>query len=302
MCNYPNMGFLINYAENGLRNCDFSVGSLFQRLGYGTNFYYAGYLSWQRIDRFAPIHGFQHCYGGDAMGAYGWNEWGVDDRYLFAFIKNNFDETIPSFNLILTASNHPPYSVNLRAENVPLEHFAKFVGDGERVKHLGHAWYADRCIGNFIEEIEALTDGAIFVITGDHFSRKHYKSTFSLFDEWTVPLVICGRNFNGDLKKYQPHPGSQTDIIRTIVELIAEPGIEYKSFGRDLLSEDGPAEGYCSGVTISDEYIVTNDGKNIESFSSKAISPGESNGAISRNKAWQTVAKWKFFRGTLLGN
>ncbi|MDR2628992.1 MAG: hypothetical protein LBC30_03330, partial [Puniceicoccales bacterium] len=28
MCNYPNMGFLINCSENGLKNCELSVGSL----------------------------------------------------------------------------------------------------------------------------------------------------------------------------------------------------------------------------------------------------------------------------------
>ncbi|MDR2432659.1 MAG: sulfatase-like hydrolase/transferase, partial [Puniceicoccales bacterium] len=127
MCNYPNMGFLINCSENGLKNCELSVGTLFQRLGYGTNFYYAGYLSWQRIDRFAPIHGYQHCYGGDVMGIYEGNEWGVNDKDLFAFIERNFSPDTDSFNLILTASNHPPYSVDLVAEGVPLEHTAKFV-------------------------------------------------------------------------------------------------------------------------------------------------------------------------------
>ncbi|MDR1233135.1 MAG: sulfatase-like hydrolase/transferase [Puniceicoccales bacterium] len=296
MCNYPNMGFLINCSENGLRNCELSVGSLFQRLGYGTSFYYAGYLSWQRIDRFAPIHGYQHCYGGDVMGTYEGNEWGVNDKDLFAFVERNFSPDTDSFNLILTASNHPPYSVDLVAEGVPLKHIAKFI-DGQRVKYLGHAWYADRSVGNFIDAIEKLTNDALFVITGDHFSRKHRRSQFSLFDEWTVPLIICGKNFNGELKRYSTHTGSQIDIVRTIVELVAEKGFTYASFGKDLLSDDEICEGYCTGVTITDKYIVTNDNKNIGMISECPTSVNESERecAISRNHAWQTLAKWKFF-------
>ncbi|MDR1457371.1 MAG: sulfatase-like hydrolase/transferase [Puniceicoccales bacterium] len=297
MCNYPNMGFLINCSENGLKNCDLSVGTLFQRLGYGTNFYYAGYLSWQRVDRFAPIHGFQHCYGGDLMGTYEGNEWGVNDKDLFAFIEGNFSPNTDSFNLILTASNHPPYSVDLVAEGVPLEHIAKFVDGQKKVKYLGHAWYADRCVGNFIGAIEKLTDDAIFVITGDHFSRKHRRSQFSLFDEWTVPLIIYGKNFNGELKEYSAHAGSQVDIVRTIIELVAEKDFRYASFGKDLLSDDEICEGYCMEVTITDKYIVTNDNKNIGMISDSPTLVGENERerAISRNRAWQTLSKWKFF-------
>jgi phosphoglycerol transferase MdoB-like AlkP superfamily enzyme len=296
MCNYPNMGFLINCSEDGLKNCELSVGTLFQRLGYGTNFYYAGYLSWQRVDRFAPIHGYQHCYGGDVMGTYEGNEWGVNDKDLFAFIERNFSPDVDSFNLILTASNHPPYSVDLITEGVPLDHIAKFV-DGSKVKYLGHAWYADRCVGNFIDTIEKLTNDALFVITGDHFSRKHRRAQFSLFDEWTVPLIIYGKNFNGELKRYSTHAGSQVDIVRTIVELVADKGFTYASFGKDLLSDDEICEGYCTGVTITDEYIVTNDNKNIGMISdcSTPVSENERECVISRNRAWQTLAKWKFF-------
>jgi phosphoglycerol transferase MdoB-like AlkP superfamily enzyme len=129
MCNYPNMGFQINCLEVRLNNCKLSVGSLFKRLGYETNFYYAGYLTWQGINRFAPKHGYQHCYGGDVMGVYEGNERGVNDKNLFAFIEKNFRPNIDNFNLILTTSNHPPYTINLIDENVPLEHIANFVDD-----------------------------------------------------------------------------------------------------------------------------------------------------------------------------
>jgi phosphoglycerol transferase MdoB-like AlkP superfamily enzyme len=57
-----------------------------------------------------------------------------------------------------------------------MEHIAKFVDDKERTKYLGHAWYADICVGDFIKKIEKLSDDAIFIIVGHHFSRKHRKS------------------------------------------------------------------------------------------------------------------------------
>jgi phosphoglycerol transferase MdoB-like AlkP superfamily enzyme len=301
MCNYPNMEFFINYAENGLKSCDFSVGKSFQRLGYHTNFYYAGYLSWQRIDRFAAVHGYQSSYGGDVMESYAGNEWGVEDKELFNFIIKTLRSDIDSFNLILTASNHPPFSVDLRSENVPLEHLGRFATNEKRTKHLGHAWYADRCVGDFVREIEKKTDAALFIITGDHFSRKHYKSDFSLFDECTVPLIIYGKDFNDDLKQYQPHTGSQTDIICTIVEMIAPKGMTYRSFGKDLLSSDGIHEGYSTYATITDNCIAMNDGTRCERIPESGTQQNQTENldiklSITRNLAWRMLAKHRFFK------
>jgi hypothetical protein len=100
MYNYPNMGFLINCSDNGLENCELSVRTLFQRFGDGPDVYDAEYLSWQRRDRFAPIHGYQHCCGGDIMWIYEGNESGVNDKDLFAFIERNFSPDTDSCRLM----------------------------------------------------------------------------------------------------------------------------------------------------------------------------------------------------------
>jgi hypothetical protein len=89
--------------------------------------------------------------------------------------------------------------------------------------------------------------------------------------------------------------------VRTIIELVAEKGFAYKSFGKDLLSNDGIHEGYCTSVTITDKCIVTNDDSNIEMISDSptSVSESERSDAISPNRAWQTLARWKCFHNIL---
>jgi hypothetical protein len=90
--------------------------------------------------------------------------------------------------------------------------------------------------------------------------------------------------------------------VRTIIELIEEKGFVYKSFGKDLLSNDEIHEGYCTSVTITDKYIMTNnDNSKIEMISDcpTSVSENERSDAISLNRAWQTLARWKSFNNIL---
>jgi hypothetical protein len=57
---YPNMGFLIGCMGNKQKNYGLSVGALFQQRNEETNLYYAGSLSWQRMDPLPSIHSYQH--------------------------------------------------------------------------------------------------------------------------------------------------------------------------------------------------------------------------------------------------
>ncbi len=43
------------------------------------------------------------------------NEWGVDDEDLYGFALKDLGEQ-PSFNMIMTTSYHPPFSVDLAAK------------------------------------------------------------------------------------------------------------------------------------------------------------------------------------------
>ncbi|MCX7806731.1 MAG: sulfatase-like hydrolase/transferase, partial [Planctomycetota bacterium] len=80
-------GVPICYQESARKPFPSSMAPIFKRLGYRTRFFYAGYLSWQRIGDFVKDQGFEEVYGGGDIGEwYRGNEWGVTDEELLDFV------------------------------------------------------------------------------------------------------------------------------------------------------------------------------------------------------------------------
>ncbi|MDA3787738.1 MAG: sulfatase-like hydrolase/transferase, partial [Desulfobacula sp.] len=89
-----------------------AIARLMAALGYKTRFFYGGYLNWQNIGLVASSQGFGQVFGaGEKIKKYVQrNEWGIDDVSLFNYISDVVcSDSAPSFNLILTSTNHPPY-------------------------------------------------------------------------------------------------------------------------------------------------------------------------------------------------
>ncbi|MBR3622818.1 MAG: sulfatase-like hydrolase/transferase, partial [Selenomonadaceae bacterium] len=122
-----------------------AVAPIFKRLGYKTNFYYAGPATWENIGAFTKAQGFENFISkGDFVNQEG-SVWGVKDAILFDKVLEDLsDET--SFNIILTASNHSPFDLDLKSENIPVEAIKKALpetvqGDEWLIKELGHFYY-----------------------------------------------------------------------------------------------------------------------------------------------------------------
>ncbi len=150
----PDTGVHTNYQKTARRAYPTSVAKIFKQLGYRTRFFYGGYLSWQRVGNFCRAQGFDEIYGGGHIGSWASsNEWGVDDDYLFEFVLKKADDDRPSFNIILTTTNHPPYDIDVRAKGfnlreIPAELRASLAADIDFIE-LGHYWYADQSIRIF---------------------------------------------------------------------------------------------------------------------------------------------------------
>src|SRR5260370_647945 len=173
---------------------------IFKRIGYRRRFFYGGFLSWQRIGQFCREQGFEDVYGGDQMRTHTHgNEWGVEDEDLFRFVLEHTGPE-PTFNLIMSTSYHPPYSVDVEKKGFDPP-VVKANSNGARLSDrklrvLGHLWYSDKCVAEFVSEGERELERPLFAITVDHYSRKQYVSarpTHTLFESLAVPLIICGR-------------------------------------------------------------------------------------------------------------
>ena len=232
-----------------------SIPYIFERLGYRTRLFYGGFLSWQNIGNLFQGQGFDKVFGSPQMEKKNSTRvWGIDDDLLFSFVA---ERTLPgtrTLNVILTTSYHPPYNIDVEKfgfplKDIPPELVPKFDGS-MNMKQLGHIWYSDWAIGDFVRKIEELHPKSLFIFTGDHYGRRFINSHPTLYERSAVPLIIYGENFitPGGPSSIST-PGSHIDITPTIISLIAPDRFEYQSFGDPLLERTG------SGLVASEKRI-----------------------------------------------
>ena len=257
----PNAGVNTNYQRSSQTAYPSSLASIFKQLGYKTRFFYGGYLSWHRIGDFCRSQGFDEIYGGGHMG--GWvssNEWGVDDEFLFEFVLKTVGDNSRSFNIILTTTLHPPYDIDVRAKGFKLNKIpnglkAACVDDID-LKVLGHFWYADQSIKNFVLSAEEKLKFSLIAITGDHAWRKDILGQPDLFEKTAVPLVFYGKEVLEGLSLPEKVAGSHLDIGPTLIELTAPQGFKYHSMGKDLLDPDQRSWGISRDKIIGPHFIT----------------------------------------------
>lgn len=203
-----------------------------KRLGYITNFFYAGPTTWEKIEDFTTAQGFDNFYSqGDINNAnVKGNVWGVDDKFLYKFVEDNLNLTTPSFNVILNTSNHAPYTVDLEAEGITL---SKTFDDEDINKKLAHHLYADRELKKFIDTMKLKLPESLFVIIGDHADRCNVDKQPSDYERFGIPFIITGNGVHKNILN-KKSAGSQIDIVPTIIELIAPNDFEYYSIGTSL--------------------------------------------------------------------
>jgi phosphoglycerol transferase MdoB-like AlkP superfamily enzyme len=251
----------INISKIGaLRTFPTSIFKQFKKLGYKTNFFYGGYLSWQNIDNFVRKQGAENVYGAANSRAEK-GIWGINDEALYEMVLNKVDASKKSFNIILTMSYHAPYEVEIYKEgfmykkksDLPLEFQNKYNEEQTPIKSLGHLWYADKTLGKFVETAEKKYSSSIFSFTGDHFGRKFINNKPTLYESSTVPFIIYGRNIKNDLIKTNT-AGSHKDIGATLFDLVSPKNQPYLSFGNSLINSNNK---YKAELTRNEIILLT---------------------------------------------
>lgn len=242
MTNVPNCG--INLSHIGLTTAPFetSIFTQFKKLGYETNFYYGGYLSWESIGDLSKYYGVDRIYSGvDGGGKTDTGGWGIEDEKLFNLVMKHTDKNKYSLNIILTTSYHAPYTVDLEAKGFPYKSaddfppaMKKYYDGAMNMKELGHLWYGDKAIGDFVTKAEKEFTNSIFNFTGDHFGRKFINSKPNLYEKSSVAYIMYGKSIP---KSLNLTPGSHIDIMPTLIEMIAPKGFEYYSFGESMFTK-----------------------------------------------------------------
>lgn len=257
----PDSGILINYHIASRKPFPTSLGQIFRELGYRTRFFYGGYPTWQRIVDFTAAQGFDEVYDATFIApSTSDNAWGVDDAALFQLAADKTRDDRPSLNVILTTNDHPPYHIDIKAKGFHLDRvpddIAPLWKDTMTLKMVGHSWYTDHCIGNFVRAMENKVSLPLFAITGDHYSRRYINANPGFFERSAVPLVLYGKDVLKDVVLPHGAAGSHLDITPTLVELAAPEGFAYHSLGENILADEGRHVGFGREKAITGDCII----------------------------------------------
>lgn len=221
------------------------IGSVMKALGYRTVFWYGGFEAWQDIKQFTLSQNFDEFYCAGDFQYEGGNSWGCPDEILFKYVEEYIAEekNERTFHIILTTSNHPPYNIDVAAKGFPKEEIKQKLPDSlgsdeEILNEMGHIWYADQSIGNFIEKVEADKPDTLFVITGDHAERFEFAQEVDLKTLSAVPCIFYGKNVDKDLLA-DNKVGCHLQIISTLAEMAGKKGDTYSSIWPSLFEYNG---------------------------------------------------------------
>ncbi len=224
-----------------------------KNLGYETSFWYAGPATWENIQEFTLAQGFDNFYsrGNIDPNATG-SVWGADDEYLYDAIFKQIDDNKMTFSVILNTSNHSPFNIDLEKEAFDVSKVIEGLPDKEKnnqelIKELGHFWYADKMASDFINKVKAKYPDSLFIFVGDHADRYNIDKVPTMYERYSVPLIITGKGIQKDLLP-EDMAGSQIDIMPTVIDLIAPEGFTYYSVGKSL-SENKLGQSYAFWIT-----------------------------------------------------
>lgn len=207
----------------------FNIATIFKQQGYIANFIFGGYSYFDNLQNYFQGNGYNIVDRGNlkANEISFSNIWGVADEDIFnkalELADQNHQDGKEFFSLIMTTSNHRPYTFTEGRIDLP-----SGSGRSAAVK------YTDYAIGKFLElaKEHPWFDNTIFIITADHCASSAGKTDLPI-NKYHIPLLIYAPNI---LKpQVIDNLASQIDIAPTILGLL---NFSYNSkfFGQDILN------------------------------------------------------------------
>ena len=108
--------------------------------------------------------------------------------------------------------------------------------DANTLNELGHIWYCDHVMGEFVEETEKAVPDSLFVITGDHGERFSFAKEMDLQTLASIPCIFYGKGID---PAWLPEKqfGSALQVAPTLAVLVGRKGDSYTSLVPDLLQK-----------------------------------------------------------------
>jgi len=206
----------------------FSMGQLFKERGYDLKFIYGGNGYFDNMNYFFENNGYNivdNSEFADNEVTFS-NAWGVCDQDLFNKALSESDRSFaagkPFLNLIMTTSNHRPFTYPEGLIDIP---------SGKNRE--GAVKYCDYAIGELIRKASTKPwfNNTLIVIMADHCAGSAGQTELP-FMEYQIPLII----YNPTIVQPQrvDKLSSQIDVAPTLLALL-NWNYESKFFGKDIL-------------------------------------------------------------------
>jgi len=207
-------------------------GGVMRHAGYQTSFLYGGYGYFDNMNYFFGNNDFEVLDRTDIEAGNDHvrfeNIWGVSDEDLFDHALSYYDERArtgqPFFSMIMTTSNHKPFTFREGVPGVPASGGGRSAG----------VRYADFALGYFLQQAEQHDwfDHTVFVVVADHGARVYGKAEIPL-RSYEIPMMVFAPSHVRP-QEIDTLTG-QIDIAPTVLGLL---GLEYDApfFGTDVLA------------------------------------------------------------------
>ena len=203
-------------------------GKVMQEHGYATSFLYGGYGYFDNMNYYFGHNGFEVLDRKAIDRVRFENIWGVSDEDLFDRAIEHFDAVSatrkPFFAIIMTTSNHKPFTFRAGVPGVPEKGGGRAAG----------VRYADFAIGAFVRAAQQRPwfPDTLFVVVADHGARVYGAVDIPL-KTYEIPLTIYAPRHIAP-RAIDTLTG-QIDIAPTVLGLL---GFGYRApfFGQDVLA------------------------------------------------------------------
>ena len=303
------MNVRVNYQPRSLKNVyPTALAPQLQRLGYAVDFWYGGVPTWDGMNRLAIAQGFDHFYGYPDFHAPKQTTWGTNDNYLFDALYDHLADEPPTVHVIMTVSNHPPYTIDIASMGFDLGHekeMTRAMPDVENPDQLalevGHIWYMDKMATDFVKKTEAAYPDSLFIITGDHAVRTNPSRHPTMYEHDSVPFVLYGAGVTKDLLPPDAIGGC-TNILPTLIELIAPAGFPYYSI-LPSMTEGAQTASFNTDVWVTDKAVGSVNSDATEPRPDVNV-PFDPDAEREKMRAWlpmaRTLSWWLAVHGTKL--
>ena len=183
-------------------------------------------------------------------------------------------------------SNHPPFTLDVKSKGFKKEKVKNglpdsIINDEKNLNHLGHIWYADKTMCDFIRQVEIIKPDTLFTIVGDHAERFSFSKAATIQELSAVPCIFYGKGVQKSWFRNN-QVGAHMQLPGTLAEVLGKPGDTYTAIMPNMFNN--------KNNIVVNNYLYVQD--------NKFDGIGNSNKQVKElSRSTKRVSAWRVLKG-----